>query len=175
MKIKVLLTLIIGLTASSLIFSQQKEWGSGLRIGEPGGFMIRKYLKNGINAIEVNMGTYGGLWGTHRNYKAGSFQNIGYSINALYLWHHPTILNPNLQTYYGFGPQYTVRDYYSPGISIANEVRKSLGGAVIGGVEYFPIDAPNLSFFSEIGFYSEISPNPFFTHIQGGVGARVNF
>jgi len=155
--------------------SQLKNWGSGLRVGEPGGFMIRKYLPNGLNAIEVSMGTYGGLWGTHRNYKAGTFQNIGLTISALYLWHHPTILNPNLHTYYGFGPQYTVRDYYSPNVKIADEVRKGLGGAVIGGIEYFPIDAPNLSFFAEIGFYSEISPNPFFTHPQGGIGTRVNF
>ncbi|MEY4384131.1 MAG: hypothetical protein RI995_1673 [Bacteroidota bacterium] len=175
MKNKSIVALFVLLSISLIGFSQQKEWGSGLRIGEPGGFMIRKYLKNGINAIEVNMGTYGGLWGTHRNYKAGTFQNIGYSVNVMYLWHHPTILNPNIQTYYGVGPQYTVRDYYAPGQEIANEVRKALGGSVIGGVEYFPIDAPNLSFFSELGFYSEISPNPFFTHVQGGVGVRVNF
>jgi hypothetical protein len=172
---KKIITIIVFLLISLLGYSQQKEWGSGLRIGEPGGFMIRKYLKNGVNALEVNMGTYGGLWGTNRNYKAGTFQNIGYSINAMYLWHHPTILNANVQTYYGVGPQYSVRDYYAPGLLIANEVRKSIGGAVIGGAEYFPIDAPNLSFFAEIGFYSEISPNPFFTHVQGGFGARVNF
>ncbi len=175
LKFKVLLGFLIIMLCPIFIFGQQKEWGSGLRIGEPGGFMIRKYLKNGVNAIEVNMGTYGGLWGTNRRYNTGSFQNIGYSINVMYLWHHPTILNPNIQTYYGFGPQYTVRDYYSSGVTIANEVKKALGGAAIGGVEYFPLDAPNLSFFAELGFYTEISPNPFFPHIQGGLGARVNF
>jgi hypothetical protein len=175
MKLKVFFYLLIATLISSTIIAQQKDWGSGLRIGEPGGFMIRKYLSNGINAVEVNMGTYGGLWGTNRKYNNGSFQNIGYSVNVLYLWHHPTILNPNVQTYYGFGPQYTVRDFYTNGLSIANEVKKALGGAAIGGVEYFPLDAPNLSFFAELGFYTEISPNPFFPHIQGGLGARVNF
>lgn len=175
MKIKIFISFVFCFLLASNGIAQQKEWGSGLRIGEPGGFMVRKYLKNGINAIEFNMGTYGGLWGTNRNYKAGTFQNIGYSVNVLYLWHHPTILNPNLQTYYGFGPQYTVRDFYAPGVKIANEVRKTFGGAAIGGVEYFPLEAPNLSFFAELGFYSEISPNPFFTHVQGGVGVRVNF
>ena len=169
------LTFIFVLFSILALNAQQKEWGSGLRVGEPGGFMIRKYFKNGVNALEVNFGTYGGLWGTNRSYKAGTFQNIGYTINAIYLWHHPTILNPNIQTYYGFGPQYTVRDYYAPKQSLATEIVKGLGGAAIGGVEFFPIEAPNLSFFAELGFYSEIGPNPFFTHIQGGIGARVNF
>ena len=69
--------------------AQMKDWAAGFRVGEPGGFMARKYSQNGINAIEVNIGTYGGLWGTDRNYKDGEFRNIGYSINMLYLWHYP--------------------------------------------------------------------------------------
>ena len=72
---------------------------AGFRVGEPGGFMARKYSANGINAIEVNIGTYGGLWGTDRNYKDGEFRNIGYSINMLYLWHFPTLVNADLHTY----------------------------------------------------------------------------
>jgi hypothetical protein len=173
--LKRLLFTIMLISSSALAFGQLKDWGSGFRIGEPGGFMVRKYLPNGINAIEVNIGTYGGIWGTDRNYKDGTFQNIGYSINALYMWHHPTIINPNIQTYYGFGPQYTSRDFYPKNSKIAESNQKSFGAAAIGGIEFFPIDAPNLSFFGEIGFYEEIAPNPFFFHLQGGIGVRVNF
>jgi hypothetical protein len=50
-----------------------------------------------------------------------------------------------------------------------------MGASAIGGLEYFPIDAPSLSFFGEIGFYNELLPNPFFWHLQGGIGVRVNF
>ena len=61
-------------------YGQLQDWAAGFRVGEPGGFMARKYSANGINAIEVNIGTYGGLWGTDRNYKDGEFRNIGYSM-----------------------------------------------------------------------------------------------
>ena len=93
------ITLIFALTlTSSVAFGQLKDWAAGFRVGEPGGFMARKYSENGVNAIEINLGTYGGLWGTDRNYQDGTFRNIGYSINALYLWHHPTLVNPDLHT-----------------------------------------------------------------------------
>jgi hypothetical protein len=157
---------------------QLQEWSAGFRIGEPGGFMARRYSDNGVNALEVNIGTYGGLWGTDRKYQDGTFNNIGYSINVLYLWHHPTIINSDLHTYYGFGPQLNSRDWYAYNVSnnVAKPKRTSaMGATAVGGIEYFPIDAPNLSFFSEVGFYTEIAPNPFFFHIQGGIGVRVNF
>ena len=54
-------------------------------------------------------------------------------------------------------------------------INQGIGAAAIGGLEYFPIDAPSLSFFTEIGFYNELLPNPFFWHLQGGIGVRVNF
>jgi hypothetical protein len=157
---------------------QLQEWSAGFRIGEPGGFMARRYSDNGVNALEVNIGTYGGLWGTDRKYQDGTFNNIGYSINVLYLWHHPTLINSDLHTYYGFGPQLNSRDWNENKVSNnpAKPKRTSaMGATAVGGIEYFPIDAPSLSFFSEIGFYTEIAPNPFFFHIQGGIGVRVNF
>ncbi len=164
---------------STMAFGQLKDWAAGFRIGEPGGFMARKYSDNGVNAIEVNLGTYGGLWGTDRTYQDGTFRNIGYSINVLYLWHHPTLVNPDLHTYYGFGPQINSRDWYpnksSNNLADGRDRVSGMGGTAIGGLEYFPIDAPNLSFFSEIGFYAEIFPNQFFMNLQGGIGVRVNF
>jgi hypothetical protein len=136
--------------------------------------MARKYSENGVNALEVNLGTYGGLWGTDRNYRDGEFRNIGYSINVLYLWHHPTLLNADLHTYYGFGPQINSRDLYEKGKTTSTR-NQGMGAAAVGGLEYFPIDAPSLSFFGEVGFYAEIAPSPFFFHVQGGMGVRVNF
>ncbi len=154
--------------------AQIKDWAAGFRVGEPGGFMIKRYLPNGKNAVEVNFGTYGGLWGTNRSYQNGSFKNIGFSISALYLWHRPTLVNSDLHYYYGAGPQFVSRNLFSDN-SVFPETKRGLGAAGIAGLEYFPIDAPNLSFFAELGMYSEILPNPFFLHIQGGVGVKVNF
>jgi hypothetical protein len=175
---KLLLSIAL-LSTSQLAFGQLKDWAAGFRVGEPGGFMARKYSENSVNAIEVNMGTYGGLWGTNRAYQDGSFRNIGISVSVLYLWHHPTLVNADLHTYYGFGPQINSRDWYPNKISNNPADGKNrvsgMGASGIGGLEFFPIDAPNLSFFSEIGFYSEIFPNPFFLNLQGGIGVRVNF
>jgi hypothetical protein len=170
---KVLLFLFL-LILSHENYGQLQDWAAGFRVGEPGGFMARKYSANGVNAIEVNIGTYGGLWGTDRNYKDGEFRNIGYSINMLYLWHFPTLVNADLHTYYGFGPQINSRDLYEKN-STKSTRNQGMGAAAIGGLEYFPIDAPSLSFFGEIGFYNELLPSPFFWHLQGGIGVRVNF
>jgi hypothetical protein len=63
---------------------------------------------------------------------------------------------------------------YEKGKTISTR-NQGMGAAAVGGLEYFPIDAPSLSFFGEVGFYGEIAPNPFFFHIQGGMGVRVNF
>lgn len=168
--------LIFAMISSFETYSQQLEWASGLRIGEPGGFMIRKYIPGTPNLIEFNFGAYGGLWGTNRNYKDGVYKNIGFSLNALYLWHHKTISNENIQTFYGLGLQYNNRDLYEDSNNNNRiKIQKSIGGVVVGGIEFFPKDAPNLSFFTEIGFYNEISPKPFFIQPQGGFGARVNF
>ena len=153
---------------------QMKDWAAGFRVGEPGGFMIKRYLPSGKNAIEMNFGTYGGLWGTNRSYQAGTFQNIGFSINALYIWHRPTLVNSDLHYYYGVGPQFVSRNLFLDK-SLYPETRKGIGAASLAGLEYFPIDAPNLSFFAEIGLYTELLPNPFFLHTQGGVGGKVNF
>jgi hypothetical protein len=72
------------------------------------------------------------------------------------------------------GPQFVSRSLFLDNI-LFPETKRGLGGAGIAGLEYFPIDAPNLSFFAELGMYSELLPNPFYLHIQGGVGVKVNF
>ena len=170
-RIVLFLFLCCGFTAAN---AQMKDWAAGFRVGEPGGFMVKRYLPSGKNAVEFNFGTYGGLWGTNRSYQEGSFQNIGFSLNALYLWHRPTLVNSDLHYYYGAGPQFVSRNLFSDK-SIYPEAKRGLGAASIAGLEYFPIDAPNLSFFAELGLYTELLPNPFFLHIQGGVGVKVNF
>ncbi|MEN9385684.1 MAG: hypothetical protein RLZZ185_425, partial [Bacteroidota bacterium] len=47
------ITLIFALLLSSTVtYGQLKDWAAGFRVGEPGGFMARKYSENGVNAIE---------------------------------------------------------------------------------------------------------------------------
>jgi len=171
---KRLAILLILFSCLSPVMAQMKDWAAGFRVGEPGGFMIKRYLPNGKNAVEFNFGTYGGLWGTNRSYQNGSFQNIGFSVNALYIWHRPTLINSDLHYYYGVGPQFVSRSLFLDN-TLFPETKRGFGGAGIAGLEYFPIDAPNLSFFAELGMYSELLPNPFYLHIQGGLGVKVNF
>ena len=172
--LKRLILILILLCSLTSVKAQMKDWAAGFRVGEPGGFMVKHYLSNSRNSMEVNFGTYGGLWGTNRSYQNGYFQTIGFSINALYLWHRPTIVNSDLHYYYGAGPQFVSRNLFSDN-SIYPETKRGLGAAGISGLEYFPIDAPNLSLFAEVGLYTEILPNPLFLHLQGGVGVRMNF
>lgn len=152
---KRLYIIFILLGCLSPLKAQMKDWAAGFRVGEPGGFMIKRYLPNGKNAVEFNFGTYGGLWGTNRSYQNGNFQNIGFSVNALYIWHRPTLVNSDLHYYYGVGPQFVSRSLFLTN-SVFPETKRGLGGTGIAGLEYFPIDAPNLLLFCRIWYIFRI-------------------
>ena len=139
--LKRLILILILLCSLTSVKAQMKDWAAGFRVGEPGGFMVKRYLPNGRNAVEFNFGSYGGLWGTNRSYQNGEFRNIGFSLNALYLWHRPTLVNSDLHYYYGAGPQFVSRSLFTSTSQFA-ETKRGLGAAGIAGMEYFPIDAP---------------------------------
>lgn len=158
----------------------------GARIGEPGGVMVRNYFRNNRNALEINVGTYGAFWDHDRAYRQGYYKDIGWSANLLYLWRTGLGNSRNVQLYYGLGGQLNNRRYYrlqevtlqsgQTGTAEVNVRNVSLGAVGTLGFEYF-LDRgyKPLSFFAEIGAYSELVPSILHTHVQGGVGARLNF
>jgi hypothetical protein len=156
-------------------FAQNQNFAVGARLGEPAGLNIRKYLRDELRSIEINIGTYGGFWGNHRKYgKEGHYRNVGLSINAIMLWHHDLFGKENFKSYYGFGGQINNRRSFPDRLAGNYERVVSLGGVGQAGVEYFVTDQP-FSVFAEAGLYAEVLPVPFFLHPQGGLGVRFNF
>lgn len=171
MKKAFLLTLLI--VSYSSAKAQEKNWAIGAKIGDPAGLNIRHYLNNDKNAIEVNVGVYGALWGLRGNYKDGSFDGAGLSFSGLYLWHNE--MASRLKNYYGFGAQFTSRAYYIIDGAGKKEIPTTgLGGLGQVGLEYYLPSSP-VSIFLEAGAYIELVPAILYFHPQGGIGARLNF
>jgi hypothetical protein len=157
--------------------AQEKKWAAGVRLGEPGGLTVRKYLSKGRNLWEFNAGTYGAFWSKKARYRNGDYREIGYSLNLMYLWQDdaPIFRDRQMKAYYGFGGQFNSRGYqYIDNGLFVDTQNLSLGGTAKAGLEYFLDDTP-LSFFVEAGLYVEVLPQPVFLHSQGGAGFRFNF
>jgi hypothetical protein len=76
MKNKLALTLIITLVSFGSVFAQyENNWAVGLKIGEPLGLNIRKYFSYGDRVFDVNIGSYGFLYGRERNYRKDQIYN----------------------------------------------------------------------------------------------------
>lgn len=164
---------IIFIFISISAFSQEKSWAVGARIGEPSGLNIRKYFDE--RAFEINIGTYGGIWGQNRGYRKGTYNSVGLAVNMNYLWHGNLFKKETAKYYYGIGAQFNNRKYFPKDQKLAQGVATlSIGGNALAGLEFYVPDSP-LSIFLEAGTYVEILPSPIFMHIQSGVGARFNF
>jgi hypothetical protein len=89
------------------------------------------------------------------------------------MWHNE--MTTNLKNYYGFGVQFTSRNWYE----VKNGIRQEnpatgLGGLGQVGLEYFLPSSP-ISIFLEAGAYVELVPAVLYFHPQGGAGVRLNF
>ena len=169
-----LLVALLGVSQSAL--AQYNNWAVGFRLGEPSGINVRKYFRDN-HAFDLNIGTFGGLYGGKRAYRQGVYKSVGLSIQGHYLWHTRLFGKESLRGYYGFGGQINRRNYFPDNIS-TNTVKfipeTSLGGSAVGGVEYFP-DGKPYSVFLETGLYVEVIPAPLFMGVQSGLGLRYNF
>ncbi|GAB4041192.1 hypothetical protein GCM10028774_48330 [Spirosoma jeollabukense] len=173
----VTLALVGWLMTSNGAQAQYNNWSIGARIGEPSGINIRKYFGNN-HAFDLNIGTYGGIYGTTRSYRSGDYKTVGLTIQGHFLWHTALTKSESLRAYYGFGGQINNRKYYPDYLSgqpidfVKGNI--SLGGSGVGGLEYFPVNKP-YSIFLEAGAYLEVLPAPFFLNLSTGIGARYNF
>ncbi|WP_310588023.1 hypothetical protein [Dyadobacter tibetensis] len=159
---------------ASIAFAQNDNWAVGFKAGEPSGLNIRKYFNN-IHAIDVTIGTYGGVMSKNRRYRGddGEYRNTGLSIQAHYLWQTPFFNSEAVHIYYGLGGQVNSRRSYPKRLAGEYEKNISLGGSALGGVEYF-IPNNRISVFLEGGTYLELLPRPFYLSPNISAGVRFN-
>lgn len=172
----VYISLLLFLTAialPNLARAQYNNWSVGFRIGDPAGVNVRKYFGRN-HAFDLNIGTYGGIYGTRRQYRKGVYKSVGLAVQGHYLWHTSLTKSESLRGYYGFGGQINTRRYYADRLNGEYENALSLGGSGVGGLEYFPVSKP-YSFFLETGAYVELLQAPFFLSLNTGLGLRYNF
>ena len=136
-------------------YAQDKEWGLGLRIGNPTGITAKKYLGAG-NALEVALGT--------------NYNNDGFELLAHYLFHFPVNGAPGLDWYYGFGGQLQSHDRGDRD----GDNNVELGGDGVIGLEYTLANAP-VSIFLDGMLFLEIIDDPFDLDLDVGIGVRYNF
>jgi hypothetical protein len=170
-----------------------KNWGIGLRLGDPLGVTLKKYLVNG-RALEFNLGS-SSSWGydyRHHFYDDNKYRNaqyLGYhrnnavSFQAHYLFQKPFPNAKGLSWYWGIGAQLRVKRYefyyrYDAGNAWIYQEDKvtnvDIGADGIIGLEYDIPKAP-LSIFADANLFLEIADDPFDLFGQGGIGIRYNF
>ena len=80
MKKQLALLVLVIITTFSASAQYDNNWAIGLRVGEPLGINVRKHFAQGDRAFDVNIGTYGFLYGRQRDYgrgqNEGEYQNI---------------------------------------------------------------------------------------------------
>lgn len=197
---KFILLCSILMITNTLSFAQYKNWGVGLRLGDPSGITAKKYLTN-KRALELIFGR-SGAWGyNYKNafYRFDQFDERYYdyrwhqlrsalSFQVHYLIHQPIKSNDfkGLDWYYGFGGQlraftidYEYRYYYAPDkrngeirYDKVTDVDIGLDGTI--GLEYSWREVP-ISIFTDLNLFMEIADSPFLFFLQGGVGARYYF
>jgi hypothetical protein len=177
-----------------------RNWGLGLRLGDPSGLTIKKYLSGG-RAVEFNIGTTS-YWGyDHRDHfyqedKYADYEYISYrragaaALQVHYLFQNDIRDVANLQWYWGFGGQirtksynynYRYRNYYGPGqgdyvwIYASDKVTDfDLAADILIGLEYHIPGAP-LSVFADANLMLELLDDPLALYAQAGIGVRYNF
>ncbi len=181
------------LETSELSNAGLKNWGLGLRFGDPLGITAKKYMGNN-RAWEFVLGRPAGWWygrgyysdRFERRSKYDDFDYDGYdgdfaiSMQVHYLFHQDIPDAPGLQWYYGFGGQLRFRGYdyhyrddndrrYSDRV-----IDVGVGVDGVAGLEYTFQEVP-LSVFLDLTLYLEIIDQPFFIIGQLGAGVRYNF
>jgi hypothetical protein len=171
--------------------SADKNWGVGLRLGDPLGLTLKKYFGNN-NAFEFNLGrTF--LWGyRHDKYYKFKYRKDPYYLSPYYynysavsfqfhyLKHRDISALTGLQLYFGGGPQLRVYkysySYYDRGGRFYDDTDSQVGIGVDGvfGAEYTFADFP-ITVFTDVNLYLEFAQNPLWLTLQGGLGGRFNF
>ena len=174
-------------------FSQNYNWGVGLKAGDPMGITVKKYLLDD-RALELNIGRAFYWWGYENRFKVCDDPNFkdcnfwGYSRSAFalgiqghYLFHNDLTGLEGLQWYYGLGVQLRLNSYEyryklegSNKWIYATQPEFDVGGDAVIGLEYLIPDLP-IAVFADVNIFVEIFDNLFLFWPQGGIGGRYNF
>jgi hypothetical protein len=211
MKNKSLLILVILLATNTFSSyaqngkSSSPGYGIGVRLGDPTGISLKKYMKG--KALELIVGRsymFNGGRGYynrrfdhrfedwHRDYpQYRDLQYVGYSrsfpisFQLHYLFQKDLKGIDNLQWYWGLGAQFRFQKYYfdyqykldgSPKWIHARERVTDLDFGLDGILGLeYKMANVPLSFFGEVDLFMEVADNPFAFWLQGGVGIRYNF
>ena len=176
------------------VFGQ--DWGVGVRVGDPIGLTVKKYVKN--NSIELNIGSANlfydkGLYykGLHYFYVShGGKPTAHYSINKASApigfqlrFLSGKSLSKELLWYHGFGGQFRIhRSSYNFQYQWPNDtawhyttgekvIDIDMGLDAVTGLEYSPAKIP-ISLFIDMTLFMEAEDDPFIFWLQGGVGLR---
>ncbi|WPP52885.1 hypothetical protein [Catalinimonas niigatensis] len=173
------------------------QWGIGLRVGDPTGLSVKRFL--GSRALELNVGRTG-LMGFNAQRE---FNNDRYFDDYVYLdsrfrsaisvqLHYlafkqiPIDGPDHFAWYIGLGGQlrstsvdYRYRYWAGPNNNDRRERWESVtdvdfGADFIGGLDYSFRDVP-LSLFADLTLFVELLDDPLFLRLQGGGGIRFNF
>lgn len=192
--------LIVGLVLcllSSSGWAQSYQWGVGLRVGDPTGISVKRFM--GSHAWEFNLGQTH-VWGYNAfrefendhdyddyRYLDSRFRSA-VSLQLRYLTFKPIQIEgrDKLSWYAGLGGQlrsvsvdYRYRYWAGPRNNDWRERWESvndvdLGADLIAGLEFSFHDLP-LSVFADVNLFVELLNNPLFLRLQGGAGLRYNF
>jgi hypothetical protein len=155
----------------SLAQAQPEKWAIGVKVGEPTGFVLRKYGDR--NALDITVGTYSSLL-KKKAYREGEYSSIGFMLNGSYLWFVP-MFNDRMIAYGGVGVQINSRKYYpNSRIKEVHTNNISTGPSFTGGLEFFFAQKPT-SFFVEGGGYVELLPKVLYFNPNINIGLRHNF
>jgi len=151
MKLRLLILSMFVLVISSSIYSQEKEFGLGIIIGEPTG-LSAKYWTSGINAFDFGLGY------------SFSPKNSRLHLHADYLF-HSNLGNTSEK----------VLLYYGPGarIKTREDDDSVLGIRGVVGISWIPRDTP-IDLFLEVVPVMTLIPATSFD-INAGLGARYYF
>jgi uncharacterized protein YgiM (DUF1202 family) len=189
---------------SSSYIQSSDSWGIGIRLGDPSGLTVKRFLGN--KALEFSIGrTYVFTdrdyydkhfedWYYDLNYNYAEFQYYGYEASSpIGMQFHYLIrksfgqgTSEGLEWYFGFGGQIRFQNYrydyrYKPAGS--NEWFYATGDDVtdfdfgadgVIGLEYRFNNSP-ISMFLDATLFMEIVDDPFIFWLQGGIGVRYNF
>jgi hypothetical protein len=194
---------------TTLTFAQKKstrssssfpyKWGIGVKLGDPSGLSLKRYMGN--KALEFIVGRayyYDSYYTYYRNHDPRYRDDIYYGPGP-YPWHGDRVYDfstplsfqlrylvhknindlQGLRWYYGFGAQvrtisYSYYDYDGFGNYYSNRVTDvAFGGDGILGLEYTFDDLP-LSIFADVNLYMEFYRRAFYPEGQGGIGIRYN-
>lgn len=164
----------LGLGLGEAAAQNYNNWAVGVKVGEPLGLNIRKYFGDGTKNFDVNVGSYGLLWGTKRNYRNDRYyEQAGVMVQGIFHFNNQIGSSQRMQVYYGFGGQVNQRRRPALEVNNVGEKHISLGGVVNSGLEY-SLPSNGLGIFGEVGGYVEVAPKPFFVAANINVGVRMN-